>query len=486
MSGVDKRGIQTAMGNDPCDLPAVEQIRMVRAKEVSARELLAAHLDRIDRVNPVLNAVIAMDASVAQAKAAAVDEALAAGRDPGPLAGLVTAYKDTIDTSQFTTTYGCPVYEGHRPTADNLIVRQMDGAGAVALGKTNVPELGAGSHSFNPIYGVTRNPYDHGRSAGGSSGGAAVALRTGMVALADGSDVGGSLRNPAGWNNVVGFRSSPGVVPLPGSGNPWNPLLVTGPLGRTVDDVLLSLRVLCQPAADYPLGRAIDLGPAEAAITEPLRVAWSPDFGGLPVAPEVAAVLERFRSQVEDLGWKVVEDEPDMSGADEAFVTLRAYLYAERADALGDDIHRVKETVQDEIARGLALTSAEISKAFAHFRTLHGRAVAFFDRHDLLIGPVSQVSPFDVDVEYPTEINGVTMGSYVEWMRSCCRVTALGCPALSLPAGFTDGQGPNPGLAVGAQLIGAPGDDARLLAAARALEAATGYGKIGPDLPGRQ
>jgi amidase len=474
------------MGNELCDLTAVEQTTLVRSKQVSARELLEAHLARIDAVNPALNAVVAIDASVAEASAAAVDAAVAADQPVGPLAGLVTAHKDTHETADFVTTFGSPVYDGHRPETDNLLVDQMKRAGAVALGKTNVPELGAGSHTFNPVYGVTRNPYDLERSAGGSSGGAAVALRTGMVAVADGSDVGGSLRNPAGWGSVVGFRSSSGVVPLPGSANPWNPLLAAGPLGRTVDDLTLLLRVMSQQVPEYPLGLTLDFDPADRPTDEtlaaPIRVAWSSRLGDLPVAPEVRATLDRFRAEVEAIGWEVVDDEPDFAGADEAFITLRAHLFAERAETLGDDIVKVKATVQDEIARGLALDPVEVSKAYAQFRTLYGRAVAFFDRYDVMIGPVSQVSPFPVDTEYPTEIDGVAMATYLEWMRSCCRITAMGCPAMSLPAGFTDPDGPNGGLPVGAHLIGRPRGDAALLSLARALEAATGHGAVRPPI----
>ncbi len=465
------------VADELCQLSAVQQARLVRTAQVSAREMLEAHLERIEAVNPILNAVVGMDPSVAESRAAAIDEAVANQVRPGPLAGVVTAHKDLTDTVDFVTTYGSPVYASHRPEADSLLVTRMKQAGAVAVGKTNTPELGAGSHTFNPVYGVTRNPYDTTRTAGGSSGGAAVALRVGMVGLADGSDFGGSLRNPAAWNNVVGFRGSARTVPRIGSGNPWHPMPIVGPMGRTVEDVILLLRVLAQPHLDDPLCRELLLPPVVSAPRRPPRVAWSADFGGLPVDPDVAEVLERFRADMDILGWEVVDDEPDFGGADECFVTLRAFMFAEQAEELADHMSEVKATVRGEIERGLALTSSQISAAYDHLGVLWRRAVEFFDRYDLLIGPVTQVSPFPVDVEYPTEINGVTMDSYVEWMRSCCRITTTGCPAMSLPAGFTPA-----GLPVGAQLIGRPYGDVALLEAAKALEATTSHGGRGPDL----
>jgi amidase len=463
--------------SEPWRLSAVEQVELVKRKRISARELLEAHLTRIGQVNPTLNAVVGLDAEVAHIRAAEVDDRVARGERVGLLAGLVTAHKDLTETADFVTTYGSPVFADHRPPADSLLVSRVRAAGAVAIGKTNTPEFGAGSHTFNPVYGTTVNPYDHGRSAGGSSGGAAVALRAGMVAVADGSDLGGSLRNPAAWNNVVGFRSTPRLVPRPGAGNPWNPGPADGPMARSVDDLILLFRVLAQPSPLDPLSRSVSLPPVISPPNRPLRVAWSPTLGGLPVEPDVAGVLNRFRDEIDLLGWNVEEAEPDFGGADECFVTLRAFGFAERSAQLEPHLHTLKATVQDEMARGLALSSSEVSAAYAQLAVLWRRAVEFFETYDLLIAPVTQVSPFPIDQEYPTEVNGRTMGSYIEWMRSCCRITSLGCPALSLPAGFTDA-----GLPVGAQLIGGPFADVALLEAAKAIEATTGHGTREPDL----
>jgi len=460
-----------------CDATAVEQRRLLAARSVSARELLDAHLERVTTVNPAVNAVVAIDEDVARATAKTIDDRVAAGEDPGPLAGLVTAHKDLFDTVDFVTTYGSPVFAGNRPERDSLLVARQKAAGVVAIGKTNVPEFGAGSHSFNPVYGVTRNPYDVDRSAGGSSGGAAAALRTGMVALADGSDAGGSLRNPAAWNNVVGFRTSPRVIPRVGPGNAWNTIPIEGPMARTVEDLVLLLRVLAQPHGADPLNRALPL-PEVIEPSRKLRVAWSPTLGGLPVERDVASVLERFIADVGGLGWTIEQAEPDFSGADEAFVALRAFMFANGpTGALGARLSEVKATVQDEVARGRALSADEVALALGQANDLWRRSVTFFDHYDLLIAPVTQVSPFPIDQEYPTEVDGVAMDSYLDWMRSNYRISIAGLPALSLPAGFTSA-----GLPVGAQLIGRPWGDLDVLQAALAVEAATGHGAKGPEL----
>lgn len=460
------------------DSTAVEQLALMRSGEVSAVELLDAHLERIAAVNPRLNAVVALDASVGRARAEMVDAARVAGKDPGPLAGLVTAHKDLTDTADFPTTLGSSLFADRRPAADGLVAARVKAAGGVAIGKTNVPEFGRGSHTFNEVYGITRNPYDPSRTAGGSSGGAGVALRTGMVAIADGSDMGGSLRNPAGWNNVVGFRASPGVVPYISPSPPWPRLGTEGAMGRTVDDLVLLLRVLAEPTTRDPLSRDVGLAGELTPVERPLRVAWSPTLGGLPVESDVAAVLANVPGVCEDLGWEVIEDEPDLSGAGEAFATLRGWLmgHGQAAD-LGDRLSRLKQTIQDEAAGGRAVSAGEVHDALAHLGVLWQRAAGFFDRYDLMLGPVSQVSPFPVEVEYPTEVAGQQMSSYIEWMMSCCRITALGSPALSLPAGFTAD-----GLPCGVQLIGGPNDDVGVLQAAKTLEAATGHGRTAPQI----
>ena len=460
------------------DESAVEQRRLLAERSISARELLDAHLARIEAVNGTVNAVVGLDAEVAQSTAAVIDERTARGEDPGPLGGLVTAHKDLAETADFVTTYGSTLYADNRPATDSLLVARVKAAGAVALGKTNTPEFGAGSHSFNPVYGTTCNPYDPSRSAGGSSGGAAAALRCGMVAIADGSDAGGSLRNPAAWNNVVGFRTSPRVVPNVSPGNPWQTMSIHGPMARTVDDLILQLRVHAQVDSRDPLNRPLDLPAEVTAPSQPLRVAWSPTLGGLPVEADIAAVLATFVGEAEGLGWSVTEDEPDFTGADECFVTLRAYIFANGVGrGIGDRLDRVKATVRSEVERGRALSAEEVARAFTTANELWQRAHAFFENYDLLIGPVTQVSPFPIEQEYPSTVDGREMPTYLHWMLSNCRISAFMLPSLSLPAGFTDA-----GLPVGAQLIGPPLGDLAVLESAKALEAATLHHQHRPPL----
>ncbi len=447
---------------------------MFRHREVSATELLDAHLARIGERNPSINAIVAMDPEVARQRAADLDrrrgqavteaevEAL------GPLAGLVTAFKDLTDTADFVTTYGSPAYADHRPKVDSLIVSRIKAAGAMAVGKTNVPEFGAGSHTFNPVYGTTVNPFDQTRSAGGSSGGAAAALSSGMIGVADGSDSGGSLRNPAAWNNVVGFRPSAGVVPVGGEGNAWDPLPIHGPMARTVDDMTLLLSVIAQPDSRDPMGRGLPLvRPSTHPADHPLRVAWSSDLGGLPIESAITDTLADLIPVMEnELGWTVSDAEPDLSGVDETYLTLRSFTYAGKANRLAPHLDRIKAPVRSEIEKGVALTGLQVTEALAHLKTLWDGANRFFSDYDLLIAPVTQVMPFPAEEEYPTEVAGQPMGHYVEWMQVCSRITALGLPALSLPAGFHDS------LPVGAQLIGRPHGDLDLLRAAKTLESA--------------
>jgi amidase len=464
--------------SDLVDLTAVEQRRLIGAKEVSATELLDAHLARIDAVNPTVNAIVALDPDVGRSRARAIDAAIAAGDDVGPLAGLVTAHKDLEETADFPTTYGSPLFAGHRPAADCLLVARMKAAGAVAVGKTNTPEFGAGSHTFNTVYGVTQNPWGLGRTAGGSSGGAAVALACRMVATADGSDTGGSLRNPAAWNNVVGFRPTVRVVPHVAPGNAWMPISTRGPMGRTVDDVALLLDVLAAPDGRDPMHRPFRMPLPVAPPDRPLRVAWSPDIG-VPVERSQLDVLATTRQALLDLGWEVVDAEPELALASSCFRVLRAWNIANGPTArFHDRMDEIKATIQDEIARGTAVSAAEVATAYAQLAALWRETVAFFDEgYDLLACPVTQVSPFPVEVEYPTEVAGVALSNYIDWMAACWRITVTGCPTLSLPAGFdTDG------MPVGVQLVTRQGADGALLRAAKALEEATGYAAHQPAL----
>ena len=470
------------MRDDLCLRPATELAALLRDREISARELLDAHLDRIDRLNPSVNAVVTLDADGARAAADAADATLAAGEPVGPLHGLPVAHKDTHATGGMRTTWGSPLHADTVPLRDELVVARLAAAGAIRVGKTNVPEFAAGSHTFNPLFGATHNPYRHGLSAGGSSGGAAAALAAGFVPLAEGSDMGGSLRNPAAFCNVVGLRPTPGRVPTWPAPMAWSQLSVQGPMGRTVADVALQLSVLAGPDPRVPIALADD--PAGFAAELPtslagLRVAWAPDLGGrVTVDPAITAALAPSVGVFESLGASVEEACPDLSGADDVFGTLRAWLF----DASFSDLARrhpdlVKESIRWNAELGAKLTGSDLARAEQQHTRLYERMVAFFQRYDVLLAPTTQVLPFPVEVEYPTEIAGVHQDDYLAWMRSCTVISATGCPALSVPGGFTAD-----GLPVGLQIIGAPRADRRVLEVGHAFEQATRFGERRPAL----
>ena len=460
---------------------AVDLAALLRSRELSAVELMEATLARIAAVNPAVNAVVTLLPERAIAGARAADAALARGDQVGPLHGLPIAHKDTMATAGVRTTWGSPIFAEFVPETDALIVEREKAAGAITIGKTNVPEFGAGSHTFNPVFGATRNPYDRGVSSGGSSGGAAVALACGMHPIADGSDLGGSLRNPAGWNNVVGFRPSPGRVPSWPTSAAWFPLTVQGPLARTVEDVALMLSAVAGPDRRAPLSLAED----PAIFAHPLgrdlaglRVAWSPTLGGLPVDRRVAAVVAAQRAVFEGLGCNVEEAEPDLTDADEVFETLRAWDFElGLGQHLDEHPDLLKQTVVWNIEQGRALSGPDVGRAERLRTLLYERVRSFFERCDALVLPVSQVPPFPIEEEYPTAIEGVPMESYIAWMRSCSRITATGCPAISVPAGFTP-----EGYPTGLQIVGPPRADRLVLEVAYAFQEATGYWKRRPVL----
>ncbi|MEX5720793.1 amidase [Geodermatophilus maliterrae] len=465
-----------------CLRPATELAALLRARELSARELLEAHLARIERVDPRVNAIVTLDVEGACAAADAADAALAAGEEVGPLHGLPAAHKDTHQTGGMRTTWGSPLHADTVPARDELVVERLRRAGAIRVGKTNVPEFAAGSHTVNPLFGATHNPHRHGLSAGGSSGGAAAALAAGLVPVAEGSDMGGSLRNPAAFCNVVGLRPTPGRVPTWPAAMGWSTLSVQGPMGRTVADVALVLSAIAGPDPRVPISLADEPAGFAAPLDgdlRGLRVAWAPDLGGLvPVDPAITAVLEGMLPVVESLGATVEQACPDLREADEVFGTLRAWLFeATFGDVVRRSPERVKATIRANAAVGAALTGADVARAeLAHTR-LHERVVGFFDRYDVLLAPTTQVLPFPVELEYPTEVAGVPQADYLGWMRSCTLISATGCPALSLPGGFTAD-----GLPVGLQLVTAPRTDRRLLEVAHAIERATGHGRRRPAL----
>ena len=465
-----------------CFSSARDMLAAVRSKEISARELMELHLERIDRVNPAINAIVSLDADKARAGALAADERLARGEKIGALHGLPFAFKDTHQVGGWRSTSGSPLREHHIPDADELIVERIRGAGAITIGKTNVPEWAAGSHTFNPIFGTTVNPYDQSRSAGGSSGGAAAALASGMVALADGSDMGGSLRNPASFCNVVGLRPSPGRVPQWPAANAWEATGVQGPLARNVADLALLLSVISGPTTRVPLARETPGTEFDRPLRGELagvRIALSTDLGGaFEVDSEVVAVLNGQREIFAAAGAVVVDAEPDLSGAEGTFRTLRAWHFQSAfGELLAAHPDEFKSSLAANIRAGESLTGADIAHAYEQRTTLTERMRIFFDNHDVLVLPVSQVPPFSADEEYPREINGRAQETYLDWMRSAYFITVTGCPAISLPAGFTAEGWP-----IGIQIVAAPNEEHTLLDIAYAFEQRTHIGDRRPTL----
>ena len=461
----------TPSDEELCELTAVELRRLLGERAASAREVLAAHIRRVERVDPAVNAIVTRSFESAELAAAAADELAASGADLPTLHGLPTAHKDLLATAGVRTTFGSTVFADHVPTDDDPLVVRLREAGAISIGKTNTPEFGAGSHTFNEVFGVTRNPWDTDRSAGGSSGGAAVAVACGMVSIADGSDVGGSLRNPPSFNGVVGLRPSYGVVPFTGALASRRRSATNGPIARTIADVGLFLSAMAGPYEDSPWAVPVDAA-AFARVDldrdRPRRVALSPDLGGLPVDPEVRAVVHAVAGICRDLGWDVAEADPPLDGADESFEVLRAWEYWAHLDPLlGDRIVETKATIQQEVERGAALSGQDIAAAVAAETRLLQAVSRWFADFDLLLAPTSQVAAFPADQEWVEEIDGVRFETYTAWMRSCSRITVTGLPALSLPGGMTSDGRP-----VGVQLVGPPRGDLELLRAAAAVEAA--------------
>ncbi|WP_298818535.1 amidase [Chloroflexus sp.] len=464
-----------------CLQPATTIARMIRQRVVSAVEVLEAHLSQIEAINPLVNAIVTLDVEGARHRAHEIDMQLARGEDPGPLAGLPVAHKDLAETKGMRTTYGSPIFTDFVPDFDALIVARLKAAGAVTIGKTNTPEFGAGSQTFNPVFGVTRNPYDLSKTCGGSSGGAAVALACGMIPIADGSDLGGSLRNPAGYCNVVGFRSSPGRVPIWPDPTPYLPFAIDGPMARTVGDIALMMQAIAGPDPRAPLSisepATIFARPLERDLRG-VRIAWSSDLGGLPVDPRVSDVIAAQRSVFTQLGCIVEDATPDLADADEIFQVMRAFRYELTLGTLLDrERARIKDTVIWNIEAGRALSGPQVGRAMRLHAELLARLHEFMQDYEFIIAPVSQVPPFPVEQPYVTEINGVPMSNYIEWMRSCYYISVCNLPAISVPAGFTRDM-----LPVGLQIIGRPRADLSVLQLAHAFEQVTQHWRYHPQV----
>jgi amidase len=466
-----------------CYLTASQQRQKLLDGELSAREIMNAHLAQIERVNPKVNAVVTLLPERAIEGAAEADEKQARGEELGPLHGLPIAQKDLVETKGIRTTYGSPIYADNVPEKNSLLIDRLQAAGAITIGKTNTPEFGAGSQTFNPVFGATLNPYDTSKTCGGSSGGAAVALACGMIPIADGSDTGGSLRNPANFCNVVGFRPSPGRVPVWPAQMGWFPISVSGPMGRTVEDVALQLGVMAGPDSRCPISieQPGDMFQQSLEIDfKGSRIAWSQDFGELPVDSRVTSAIDSQRSAFESIGCEIVDDCPDFADADETFKAWRAWKFEHRFRPLleshGD---LIKDTIHWNCEAGRELTGPYLSTIEAKRTALFHRVREFQEDGNIsfLILPVSQVPPFDVDTPYISDINGTKLETYIDWMKSCYYISAIGNPSISVPCGFTP-----EGLPVGVQIVGRHNDDLGVLQLAYAFQQATEVWKHVPPV----
>jgi amidase len=462
-----------------CFLRAVDMLALLRQKKLSAREVMQAHLRQIARVNPKVNALVTLAAEDdLMAQAAKADEAIAKGLWLGPLHGIPVGVKDLHETAGMRTTYGSPLHKNYVPDFDCLLVEREKRAGAIVIGKTNVPEFGLGSQTFNPVFGATRNPYDVTKTCGGSTGGGSVALACGMVPLADGSDMGGSLRNPPNFCNIVGIRPSPGRVPTVPTGLGWFTLAVPGPVARNVTDLAFFMSVLAGYDARSPIAIEQTGGPFSAPLGRSfkgVKVAMFKDMG-LPWEPEVKKTVQAQRGVFESLGCIVEEAEPDFSDANESFLAWRHWstelsfgnLMAAHGAELNPYIHW-------HVEEGQKLTGPYLARLEAKRTALFNRLGGFKGEYDFFVLPVNQVLPFDVNQHYPTEIAGVPMENYLAWMKSAYYISAAGNPAMSVPCGFSAS-----GLPIGIQIVGRHHDDWGVLQLGYAFEQATQVGQRRP------
>ncbi len=463
-----------------CFMHAVDILEAVRKKKLSARELMQAHLQQINRVNPRVNAIVTLvPEDQLMAQAAAADEALANGKWLGPLHGLPIGVKDLHETNGIRTTFGSPLHKNYVPDFDCRVVQREKNAGAIVIGKTNVPEFGLGSQTFNPVFGPTRNPYDVTKTCGGSTGGGSVAVACGMVPLADGSDMGGSLRNPPNFCNVVGMRPSPGRVPDVPARLGWFTLPVPGPVARNVTDCAYFLSVL----AGFDQHSPISIDQPGTQFAQPLgnrsfkgaRVAIFRDLG-LPWDPEVKSTVQAQRKVFESLGCTVMDAEPDFSDANECFLAWRHWsVELSFGDLLATHGDQLNEYIHWHVEEGRKLSGPYLSRVEAKRTALYQRLCGFKGEYDFFILPVNQVLPFDVDTHYPTEIAGVKMENYIAWMKSAYYISAAGNPAMSVPCGFSAS-----GLPIGIQIVGRHHDEWGVLQLAYAFEQATNVGRSRP------
>jgi len=469
---------------DLCFTPALELRNMIRNKLVSPVEVVTTFLNRIEKINPIINAYCTVVPEFALESARAAEAALMRGDQIGLLHGIPVSIKDVTLTRGIRTTFGSRLYENHIPSSDALIVERLKKAGAIILGKTNCPEFAAGASTFNQVFGITRNPWDTSCNSGGSSGGAAAAVAAGLCPLAEGNDLGGSLRIPASFCGVVGLRSSPGRVPWYPRELAWDNLEIEGGITRTVADAALMLDVVSGPDDRNPIslpheGREF-LQATKNPTAKDLRIAWSDNLNITPVDSEVLTTARPAIDVFLALGGEVVEDTPDFSDAREIAFVLRGLRYVSLYKYQFDDPEfkrLVNPLVMGNIEQGMNLSIRDIANAERQRSELWNRVNSFFDHYDLLVTPTVAIPPFPAETLYPTEINGMPMENYVEWIMLTYAITLTGLPAISLPCGWTQ-----KGLPVGIQIVGRRLSEWTLLQAASAYELAAPWKDKRPPL----
>jgi len=452
--------------SDLSELPAADLRRLVVTRAVSAVQVVEACLERVEALNPTLNAVVTLNPHALE-DAVKLDARLAKGEEPGPLFGLPVGIKDVTPVAGLRTTYGSPIYADNVPKEDALVVRRLRHAGAVILGKTNCPEFAAGANTFNEVFGRTRNPWDPTKSAGGSTGGGAAGVASGMIALAEGTDLGGSLRTPASFCGIVGLRPSVGLVPTHPTDWVWDDLQVTGPMARTAEDVALMLQAVAGPSEFSPLAQPVDgrdfVSAVQAGPGPGLRVAYCPDIAGIGVDPDVERVCRNAAFALRDAGVVVEEIELDLTPARAEFLPVRGLWFVTQMFPRLDMRDRFGPNVANNVKYGLDMTTNELAAAESYRGQLWHRFREFFNRFDHLLTPCMAVPPFPVEQNYPDSIAGKPMNTYIDWIAPTFVLSLTGLPVASVPAGLDSGRMP-----VGLQILGRQfGEEAVLALAAQ-------------------
>jgi amidase len=451
-------------------LSATAQRQLIARREISPAELIEACLRRIEQLNPTLNAIVTLSDHALE-EARALERRLARGENPGLLCGLPVGIKDVTPVGGLRTTFGSPLYADHIPAEDAEVVRRLRQAGAIILGKTNCPEFAAGGNTFNAVFGRTRNPWNPGRSAGGSTGGGAVGLATGMISLAEGTDLGGSLRIPASFCGMVGLRPSPGLVPTIPSDYLWDSLQVTGPMARRAEDVALMLQAIAGPSGLWPYsqpnsGRDIISSVAQG-LAKNTRIAYNADLAGIGVDTQLETICRRTVLDLSKEGAVVEEVDLDLSFGRKAFLALRGYWMVAHHYSRLDKLEQLGENVAGNIRAGLKVTVEELGAAEEARGKMRSMLLSFLERYDYLLTPCMAVPPFPVEQNYPQTIAGKPMSNYVDWIAPTFVLSLTGLPVACVPCGLDQQR-----LPVGLQIVGKPFGEEAVLALAKVIQEA--------------